>query len=174
MASLVNTKFDSREFFLTISTLSNVKEEVHRQIKADILKFPALAKNAGHSKDFHPVLCLKESLPQLNLPNVAEEVAIPLHDNLYKGSFILLKTRELLTEIMDRAQRAPSTTHVSIPPKTLKRERCAICLEDLDDEITAELDTWKALHAPVVTSCGHVFGGVCLQKVNNKSLCPLS
>ena len=175
MSSIISdTKFQPREFFLTLTTLANVKEEVHEEIKANILQFPILAKHAGHSKDFQPPRCIKESLPNLNLPSSVEENVTPLHDSLYKDSFILQKARVLLTEIIDRATRPACTTHISIPLQTLERERCAICLEDLEYDV-AELDNWKMLHSAVVTSCGHVFGGICLWTwlVENKTrTCP--
>jgi hypothetical protein len=97
---------------------------------------------------------------QLLTPDTIDKTLIPLYDKRYKGSILLEKVSRLLTEVAHRAQRPAFTTHVDIPSNLLKDERCSICLEDLEAN-TANMK-WRSSHSPVMTSCGHVFGGNCL------------
>jgi hypothetical protein len=159
-----SAKARAREVYRLLCTHSSVKEEIYEEIKAKFLQHSILAKYASRSKNPHPLRCMKRILARLHLPDTIEENVIPLHDSLYKGSFVLGKVRMLLTEVIDRAEQPAFTTHVRIPSPGLKSETCTICLEAHKRDM-ADLDGWKNSLSEVLTSCGHTFGGNCLWTV---------
>jgi hypothetical protein len=105
-------------------------------------------------------VCTVDERRQLLTPDTIDKNLIPLYDERYKDSVLLEKVSGLLTEVARRAQRPTFTAHVNIPSNPLKDERCSICLENLEANIMG-MD-WRSSHSPVVTSCGHIFGGNCL------------
>lgn len=96
---------------------------------------------------------------QLLVQDTIDKHLIPLFDECYKSSILLQQVSLLLSEVVRRARRPAFTAHVE-PSITLKGERCSICLEGLEDNSVSM--GWRKSHSPVITSCGHIFGGNCL------------
>jgi hypothetical protein len=114
-----------------------------------------------HSPDLIESLNRLE-LAEIDASDAIEEQVIPLNDPLYKDSGLLQTVRLLLMEIKCRAQIPAFETHVAsnTPSNESKDETCAICMEEFEDDISS--NDWRNSHSPVITSCGHMFGGVCL------------
>lgn len=104
---------------------------------------------------------VQSQMEEIDFSKATEERILPLSDPHFNGSGLLRRVHQLLLEVQARAQLPAFTTHVAtLIFDELKNQYCSICKEELETNITNK--DRRESHAPVITSCRHIFGGDCL------------